>query len=100
MNKKILLPVLAVALMLAGCLLSSCSSNNDEVVTSKAKTATVKSVLYIMDPMLDYCDMTVTVGGNTTTLTSSNTTTTTYKGYDVRKYEIMEQSYIQVFLRL
>ncbi len=29
MNKKIFLPVLAVALMLAGNLLSSCSSNNE-----------------------------------------------------------------------
>lgn len=93
MNKKIYLPFLAVALMLAGCVLSSCSSNNDELKKATAKTATLKSALYIMDPMLDYCDITVTIGGETTTLTASNTTTTTYMGYNVRKYDIVSQSY-------
>lgn len=93
MNKKIFLPVLAVALMLAGSLLSSCSSNNEKLEIPTAKTATLKSVLYIMDPMLDYCDMTVTYDGTTTTITADNTTATTYMGYDVREYVILNQSY-------
>ncbi len=97
MNKKIILPFLALALMLAGCILISCKDNNGTGLDT-GKAAKAQCALYIMDQMFDYCDMTVTIDGTTVTLTTDNTTATTYtseigKTYNVRKYDITDKSF-------
>lgn len=99
MNKKIFLPLLAIALMLAGCMLTSCSNanngereqpydpSNDPTTIMSQSTVTFASFIF------DYCNISVTYDGKTVALTNDNTEETTVKdefgSYTVRKYMVL-----------
>lgn len=94
MNSKVHSFIIAVAMMLAGVTLTSCSSSDDTPSTSKARKAAARVMVYFADDMLNYYDVTCTVDGTPVVLTRSNTVEDVYTinalvekiDYNVRKY--------------
>ncbi len=102
MKKRLFLPLFAMALMLAGCMIASCSNDdnnsdqkkNDEEQkkedTDTKVEVTAKSTIYMSDTVFNMVDLSFTYDGKTVELTKENTKDTTVifldGPYHVRKY--------------
>lgn len=98
MNNKIFSLLMAMAMVVAGVTLTSCSDDENEVKPSgKATEAYLTTTVYVAEPMLEYYDATCTVDGQTVTLTKDNTVAEdkTIDGllFNLRKYTFAVKTY-------
>lgn len=75
MNNKFFSILIAMAMVVAGLTLASCSDDEDEKVKPNniATEAYLTPTFYVSEAMMDYFDATCTINGKTVTLTKDNT---------------------------
>lgn len=75
MNNKFFSILIAMAMVVAGLSLASCSDDEDENVkpNNKATEAYLTPTIYVSEAMMDYFDASCTIDGKTVTLTKDNT---------------------------
>ena len=110
MNKKLFLPLFAMALMLAGCMMASCSSDDnknenkgdqdkEDVKPETKPEATAKSTIFMSDTVFNMVDLSFTYDGKTVELTKENTKDTvimTLSGqFHVRKYVMYTKTFTE-----
>ncbi len=87
MKSKILSVLVGMAMIVAGVAFTSCGGDDDDDSPSgQATTASVQPALHVLEEMLNYYDVTVSIDGTTVTLTKDNTVSETKMGAEYRKF--------------